>query len=326
MNRLLVICLFIGTGLKALAQQDPQYSQYMFNMLVINPAYAGYKETINLSLLHRNQWTGIDGAPNTQSFIADGAFFNEKRVGLGLSLINDKIGFQRQTSAFVDYSYRLPVSDDNARLSFGLAIGVTEYVLNARQAVVDEADDPNFTNGHQTYFSPDAKFGVFYNNDRFYVQGSVVNLLSHAINYRDGSNNTIARQGRHYFLGAGYLADIGDDVKFKPSLLIREDTKSPTNIDVSTFFLLKETVWLGASYRAGVNLWKKSNLNVANFQQNSLVGALEVFVAKNLRLGYAYDYSLSALTNYSNGTHEISVGFTLNGKKAGTALLTPRYF
>lgn len=320
-----LIILNLTFLVKICAQQDAQYSQYMFNSLVINPAYAGYKEALNISLLHRDQWTGIDGAPKTQSIVVDGAFFTDKKVGLGLAILNDKVGLQTQSSVYANYAYRLPVGEDNSRLSFGLAVGVAQYVMNGDDAFVNDPNDLNFL-GKQTYFAPDAKFGVFYSNQKFYAGLSATNLLAKSINYQQVGNNTISRQGRHYFITAGYLLDVNDYLKFKPSFLIKEDTKGPTSLDINSFALIKETVWLGASYRTGVNLWKKSSLNNAPFTQNSLIGALEVFLKKNVRLGYAYDHTLSSLSSYSSGTHEVSLGLILNMNKKSTMLLTPRYF
>jgi type IX secretion system PorP/SprF family membrane protein len=312
--------------INAYGQQDAQYSQYMFNSMVINPAYAGYKEAINVSLLHRDQWTGIDGAPKTQSIVVDGAFFSNKKVGLGISVLNDKVGLQNQSSVYANYAYRLPVGEEDARLSFGLAIGVAQFVLNGRDAIVDDPNDQNFLGGKQTYFTPDAKFGVFFSDKKFYAGLSATNLLAKSIDYQQVGNNTISKQGRHYFLTAGYLFEINDYLKFKPSFLIKEDTKGPTSLDINSFALLKETVWLGASYRTGVNLWKKNSLNTSAFNQNSLIGVVEVFLKKNVRVGYAYDYTLSSLSSYSSGTHEISLGLIINSNKKSTLLLTPRYF
>lgn len=307
----------------AFSQQDAQFSQYMFNTLVINPAYAGYRETKNISLLHRDQWTGFEGAPKTQSLIADAAFGVDKKIGLGFSLVNDKAGLQRQTSAHANYAYRIPVGED-ARLALGISIGVGQFTLNSADALVQDETDENFAN-KQTYFVPDARAGVHYSNSKFYAGLSATNLISNSINYQQVGKNTIARQGRHYFLTAGYLFDLNPNFKLKPSFLIKEDTKGPTSVDLNSFVLVKESVWLGASYRTGVNLWKKTSWNSSTFNQNSVVGVVEAFVLKNLRVGYSYDYSLSDLGDYTNGTHEISLGIILNANKK-SALLTPRYF
>jgi type IX secretion system PorP/SprF family membrane protein len=294
------------------SQQDAQFSQYMFNTLVINPAYAGYRETQNVSLLHRDQWTGFEGAPKTQTVIADGAFGADKKIGLGIALVN------------ANYAYRLPVGDD-ARLALGISLGVAQFTLDNSGAYLQDESDENFAN-KQTYFVPDARVGVHFSNSKFYAALSATNLIANSIDYQQVGKNTIARQGRHFFLTAGYLLDINSDFKLKPSFLIREDSKGPTSVDVNSFVLIKDAVWVGASYRAGVNLWKKTGWNSSSFNQNSLVGVVEAFVLRNLRVGYSYDHSLADLGSYTNGTHEISLGFVLNGKNSRGALLTPRYF
>ena len=307
----------------ALSQQDPQYSQYMFNTLVINPAYAGYRETANISLLHRDQWSGFAGAPKTQSVVADAAFGADKKVGLGLSVVSDKAGLQRQTSAHANYAYRIPVGAD-ARLALGVSIGVGQFSLNSGDAQIQDDSDPNFGD-KQTYFVPDARFGVHYSTSKFYAGLSATDLISKSIDYQQVGKNTIARQGRHYFLTAGGLFNLNSNFKLKPSFLIREDTKGPTNLDLNSFILIKESVWIGGSYRTGINLWKKTGWDNSTFSQNSVVGLVEAFVLKNMRVGYSYDYSLSELVDHSNGTHEISLGFILNANKK-TVALSPRYF
>ncbi|MBC7915004.1 MAG: type IX secretion system membrane protein PorP/SprF [Pyrinomonadaceae bacterium] len=322
MKLYLTLILFILLK-PAFSQQDPQYSQYMFNTLVINPAYSGYRETLNVSMLHRDQWTGFDGAPKTQSVILDGTFGKDKKVGLGLSLVNDKDGLLKQTSAHANYAYRLPVGEE-ARLAFGISLGLGQFTLNSSDArLVDETDE-NFAK--QTYFVPDARFGIHYSNPKFYAGLSATNMLANAINYQQVGKNTIARRGRHYFLTAGYLVDLNESFKLKPSIMLKEDTKGPTSLDLNTMVLIKEMLWIGGSYRSGVNLWKKTGLNSGTINQNSLVGIVEVFFLQNIRAGYSYDYSLSS-GNSINGTHEISIGLVLNGgTKKSTALLTPRYF
>ncbi len=317
--------LFFIARLSAHAQQDAQFSQYMFNSLIINPAYAGYKEELNLSLLHRNQWVGLPGAPKSQTLIVDGAFFNNQNVGLGLSIVNDKIGLQSQTAAYGNYAYRVPVGE-NSRLAFGLALGVSQYSLNASQANIDDPNDPNFNAGNQSYIAPDGKFGIHYSTASFYAGASVTNLISSSLNYQQTGKDVIARQGKHYFITAGYLATLNESIKFKPSVMFREDTKGPTNLDLNAFFLFKDAVWLGASYRSGLDVWEKRDWESGAFKQNAVVGMVEMFLAKKYRLGYAYDYSLSDLASYTNGTHEISLGLVINNNRKVTAMPTPRYF
>jgi type IX secretion system PorP/SprF family membrane protein len=321
----IVIFLTCLIRFAANAQQDAQFSQYMFNSLVINPAYAGYKEELNLSLLHRNQWVGLPGSPKTQTLIMDGAFSRSKNVGLGLSIVNDKIGLQSQTSAYANYAYRIPVGE-NARLAFGLALGVSQYSLDAGRANIDDPNDPNFSDGNQRFLSPDGKFGIHYSNENFYAAASVTNMISSSLNYQQTGKDVIARQGKHFFLTAGYLMALNENVKFKPSVMFRDDAKGPTNLDVNAFFLFKDAVWLGASYRSGINVWKKPEWEGGSFKNNALVGVVEMFFAKNYRLGYAYDYSISELGDYTNGTHEISLGIIINRNKKIKAMPSPRYF
>ncbi len=327
MKTVLLTFIFIFMlKLYAIAQQEAQYSQYMFNTLVINPAYAGYKGELNISLLNRDQWVGLQGAPKTQSIIADGIFFNNPKVGLGLAIVNDKIGLQGHTSAYVNYSYRIKVGANDDRLAFGLAVGMAQYTLDENQAHIDNPDDPNFNEGKQVYFTPDAKFGLYFSNKKLYASASVINLLAPTLDYHQAGVDQMIKQEKQFFFTAGYLIDLTQNVKYKPSIMVREAAKSPTDIDFSSFFLIKETVWLGASYRTGLNFLKKTDFNKGLIKQNSLIGTVEMFVAKKFRLGYSYDYLLSSLGDYSNGTHEISLGVVLKTKKKTISLPTPRYF
>ncbi|OAQ40640.1 hypothetical protein A5893_06775 [Pedobacter psychrophilus] len=305
------------------AQQDPQYSQYMFNSLVINPAYAGYKETLNASGLYRNQWLDVPGGPITQSLVLDGSFFNDQ-IGLGLSVVKDKIGLQEQSTAYLNFAYKLTVGD-GATLAFGMGAGVGQYKYNGGQAEYDDPNDPTLAIGSASFISPDLRAGVHYSTDKFYAGFSSTNLISSVINSGQTAKDAIVRQGRHFFLTAGYLIDFGSFVKFKPSFLIKEDTKGPTNLDINNFFLLGEKVWLGASYRTSVNLLNKKGV-VGNVKSpDALVGMIEIFAADGVRIGYAYDYSLSALKGFDNGSHEISLGITF-GPKRRVPILSPRYF
>jgi type IX secretion system PorP/SprF family membrane protein len=316
--------LFLVFPVALFGQQETLYSQYMFNGLVVNPAYAGYKEDINISLLNRSQWVGLKGAPNTQSLIADGAFFSNKNVGLGLSIVNDRVGIQAQTSAMFNYAYRLPIGE-NSRLSFGVSGGAVQFSLNSEKAVIDDNTDPNFA-GTETFISPDARVGVYFSNDKFYGGLSATNLLTTALNKNNSRANDVILPNIHLFLTAGAIVDVNNNLKFKPSIMVRDDPNSMGNIDLNASFLLNEKVWIGGSYRLGVDMWKNTNNVIGTFQQNSLIGLVEVYVAKQLRIGYAFDYSLSDLNTYSNGSHEFSLGFIINSRNRSNALTTPRYF
>lgn len=325
MKRFIALLLMSVSSHALFAQNEVTYSQYMFNMLLVNPAYAGYKEDINVNLLGRNQWIGIKGAPITQAVIADGAFFHNQNVGLGLSVMNDKVGIQGQTAIMANYAYRLPLNDE-ARLSFGVGLGAIQFSLNGNQAVIGDQTDQAFI-GSQNYLSPDAKLGLYYNNDKFYIGASANNLLTTALSRNKSQSRFIALPPIHIFLTAGALLNVNNSVKMKPSVMLRDDPKGMGNIDLNTSFLFNDVVWLGASYRMGVDMWKNTNNLNATFQQNSLVGLVEVFVAKKFRIGYAYDYSLSSLNGYTSGSHEISLGYAFgNSNQRSNALTSPRYF
>lgn len=325
MKRFLLHILIVVCPMLAIAQHEITYSQYMFNNLLINPAYAGYKEDINISLLNRNQWVGIKGAPTTQSLIADGAFTHNKNVGLGLSILNDRVGIQGQTAVMANYAYRLPVGDE-ARLSFGVGVGAVQFSLNSDKAIIGDQTDQNFI-GLQNHTSPDARLGIYYSNEKFYAGLSANNLLATALNKNNARARFVILPPIHMFLTVGAIVDVNEDVKLKPSLMLRDDPNGMGNFDVNASFLFKDVLWIGGSYRMGVDMWKKTNNLNATFQQNSLVGLVEVFVAKQFRIGYAYDYSLSDLNSYSSGGHEISLGFIIGNKNyRNNALTTPRYF
>lgn len=319
-----IICFaLLASAFYAAAQQDAQYSQYMFNTLVINPAYAGYKGSLNLSALHRSQWVGVTGAPKTQSLVLDGSFANDK-VGLALTVVNDRIGIQGQTNAYFNYAYKIKTSEQGT-LAFGLGLGLAQFSLNNSDSNFEDPSDPNFGGGKMSFIAPDGRAGVHFSTDKFYIGLSATNLLSKAIDYSTASKNLVIRQGQHFFLTAGYLFGISDFLKFKPSFLIKEDTKGPTNLDVNNFFLLGEKVWIGASYRTSVNLWKKNSTVGSLKSGDAIIGLLEVYAGKGFRIGYAYDHSMSSLQGFDNGSHELSIGYTFGGKKE-YRILSPRYF
>jgi len=320
----IIVCFaLLASAFVAFGQQDAQFSQYMFNTLVINPAYAGYKGTLNLSALHRSQWIGVNGAPETQSLVLDGSFANDK-LGLALTIVNDNIGLQGQTNAYFNYAYKIKTSEEGT-LAFGLGVGLGQVSMNNGGANFNDPSDPNFNGGRLSFIAPDARAGVHYSNDKFYAGFSATNLFSRVFDYSTDTKNLIINQGQHFFLTAGYLIDVNDFLKFKPSFLIREDTKGPTSLDINNFFLLGEKVWIGASYRTAVNLFNKNSTIGDVRNRNALIGLLEVYAGKGFRLGYSYDQSLSGLQGFDNGSHEISLGYTFGSKK-DYRILSPRYF
>ncbi|RYZ99384.1 MAG: type IX secretion system membrane protein PorP/SprF [Sphingobacteriaceae bacterium] len=317
---LILLTLMLGTKL-LYAQQDAQQSQYMFNGIYINPAYAGYKENLNLHAFYRAQWTGIEGAPRSMSLAVD-AIANNGNVGLALQISSDKLGAQNNLAAYANYAYRLRMNDDGtSRLAFGLGLGVMQLGMNG--AMLNPNDpEPNQPTGNISTIIPDGRLGVYYSDNKFYAGFSADNLISQYINVR--KDGFIAQPRPHYYLTSGILIPVSGEVLFKPSFLLKDDRGGPTSLDINAFILLGEKVWLGGSYRTGIKLYDKKYLQSNLSSLNSVVAAVELFPVENIRVGYAYDFSVGALKGYSAGTHEISIG--LYFKTKSSRMFTPRYF
>jgi type IX secretion system PorP/SprF family membrane protein len=321
MKQFLVIAILLLSTRALYAQQDAQQSQYMFNGIYINPAYAGYKENLNFHSYFRSQWTGIEGAPKSMSLAVD-AIANNGNVGLALQISNDRLGAQTNLSAYASYAYRLRMNNEGtSRLAFGLGIGAMQLGING--ALLNPNDpEPNLVTGMQSTIVPDGRIGVFYSDDKYYAGLSADNLISQFINVRN--RGYIAQPKPHYYLTGGALFPLSEDVLIKPSILLKDDAGGPTSLDLNAFIMFGQRFWVGGSYRTGVKLYQKSYLQTDLSNLNSFVAAMELFPLENLRVGYAYDVSIGPLKGYSGGSHEISIGFYIKTQK--TRMLTPRYF
>ncbi|WP_181306666.1 type IX secretion system membrane protein PorP/SprF [Rufibacter sp. XAAS-G3-1] len=317
MKRLLIISIAMLGAVSSWAQHRAQFSQYIFNQLVINPAYAGSKETLTINAFHRTQWVGLQGSPNTQSFSIDG-LTNNSRIGLGFHATRDEIFAQNRKNIEVDAAVKVPVSETGV-LSFGLAAGVSHFAVDGTKLVTgNDQDDPAVVNAQkETTWSPSLKAGIFFHTERFYAGVSVTDLLGidKDINYDPE---------RHYFLNVGYVANISRNIKVKPSIMLKENFDGPTNVDFNAFFLFGERIWLGGSYRTAMNIFKNDFEGKGLSSKDALVAIAELYVTKRLRLGYAYDFTLHSNLN-DLSTHEISVGYSFL-KKEETKMVTPRYF
>jgi len=322
MKRILLIAgLLTSLGLTVNAQQDAQYSQYMFNGIYINPAYAGYKEALNLHAFYRNQWTGIAGAPKSFSLAVD-AIANDGNVGLALQVSSDKLGAQDNLSAYASYAYRIRMNaDGSSRLAIGLSAGILQSGINGTTLNPNDPETDMPAGLHR--LTPDARAGIFFANDKYFAGFSVDNLVVQAFK-NTGRFTWLPQTKLHYYLTAGMLLPINEDIQLKPSFLLKDDRGGPTSLDLNAFLLFKDIVWVGGSYRTGVKMYDKSYLQKNLMYRNAAVAAVEVFPVPNLRVGYAYDFSVGPLQSYSGGSHEISVGFTFN--KQNIRMATPRVF
>ncbi|WP_316813801.1 type IX secretion system membrane protein PorP/SprF [Pedobacter heparinus] len=316
MKRIISLIGIAGWIFSANAQQDSQFTQYIFNGIHINPAYAGYKEDIYVQSFYRSQWTGIKGAPKTFSVAADGAFNNGK-VGLGLIVTNDQLGAQSYLTAYANYAYRIRTGyDDDGQLAFGIAAGIVQMGLDGNKLEGYLPGDELIPLALQTSTVPDARFGIYYANESFFAGFSMTNMLAKYIAKKNLQDNRIPVPQPHLYFTAGALFPFSEDVKFKPVILFKDDINGPSALDITTFLQLKELLWIGAFARTSFDLYKKDYQQKGLAKEHAMGVILEVFATENIRIGYSYDYSLNKLRNYNYGSHELSAGFYINRRTA----------
>ena len=307
------ILLLVIAGLNVNGQQDPMYTQYMFNTQTINPAYAGTWESLSFMVLARQQWSGLEGAPRTQTFSMQAPLKNE-RVALGLNVINDKVGLEKRFYLFADYSYLVPMNE-KVSLRMGLKGGFTNYSNNLTEYSTNPDGsgvvDPAFQGEITRKLMPNFGVGAFMFSDNFYVGFSVPKILNNE--FDDNINNLmVSSEFRHYFLMAGMVFNLGENLKFKPTMLTKaafnSGSSGPVQFDLTANFLIKEKFWLGATYRPG-----------------DAFGFIAQWIIDNkLRVGYSFDYTTSNLRNFENGTHEIMISYEL--RFLDKEFISPRYF
>lgn len=298
------VAFFLMFAISGNAQQDPGYTQYMYNPLVINSGYTGSTGTLEAVLIHRSQWVGIEGAPSTQSFTIHSPLSNEK-LGLGFSAVQDKLGPSREIYLDGNFSYTLDLSY-NTKLAFGLKAGAR--ILNidwSRGRFYDEADallNQNIDNK----FIPQIGAGVYLYSDKWYVGASVPSFIKS--DYYDDIAEEVDPDRLHFYLIGGYVFDLTDNLKFKPAVLGRAVSGAPVEFDLSANFMFMEKFVLGAAYR-----YDDSVSALAGFQ-----------ISRDFFIGYAYDFTTSELNKYNDGTHEIMLRFQANKKTS--QIKSPRFF
>jgi type IX secretion system PorP/SprF family membrane protein len=309
MKKHLLITALVLFAVKASCQQEILLSQYMFNGLFLNPAYAGSHNFAEATALHRSQWAGFDGAPRTQTFGIEGPIKN-KQMGIGLTAINDRIGDTRQTEIFANWSYHLLLDQaGKTTLSFGLRAGFSDYSANLAETRVFDNGDPVFSQNIGNEFVPKFGAGVYLYASNWYAGLSVPTIYAADNNVRFSINEVSDRYFQpHTYLTAGYVYTVSEDFKVKPSFLVRYLNNTPLQADINCNLLLKNTFWVGVSYRTG----------------DAVVGLLEINVLEDLRVGYAYDITTTRISNYSSGSHEVMLSYKFGKDPIKTK--SPRYF
>lgn len=311
-----VIIFLLLKAENLLAQQNAQFSQYVFNGLYINPAYAGYKEEMYLQAFVRSQWTGIKGAPQTISVSIDEAVKDES-LGLGAIITKDKLGAQSILRGSANFAYRIKLDRTETNiLAFGLGLGIIQSGINGNQLDAIETDDTRIPVGFVSNIIPEIRAGVHYSNEKFFIGFSADNLMSKSISVFDSYNMLYMKMNPHFYVTAGYAYDLNQDIVFKPSFLLKDDLKGPTSLDLNLSFLIRQRLWMGLMYRSLVKLYPKQNLQKDLSSLNAMGFISEYFVRKNLRIGYSYDYSLNKLGKYDYGSHELSIGYYFDTGKS----------
>ena len=305
MKNLVIILFTILCASQVNAQQDPQYTQYMYNMNIINPAYTGSTEGLAVGALYRSQWVGLDGGPETFTFNIHSPV--GKRVGLGLSIIADQIGPVKETNAYVDFSYTIPVGTVT-KLAFGVKGGFTFHDIGIGESQITLIDqgDPFFANAiNET--TPNIGAGAyFYKPSKYYISVSIPNILNGV--HLDANGTKIGSESEHFFAAAGYVFDLSENFKLKPHTLIKYAFDAPVSYDINANVFMFDVVEVGVGYRL----------------EDSFSGMINFQVMDNLRIGYAYDAIQSDLDIVTSSSHEIFINFDLNFSTKVSR--SPRYF
>lgn len=303
-HNIIAIALFSCTF--GVAQQLPQFTQYMFNTISINPAYAGSREALSIVGLHRSQWVGFKGGPITQTLSIHTPLRND-RIGLGLSFIEDDLGPENYSYLYGDFSYAIPTGD-NGKLAFGIKAGFTQYSLDSEFLNDPTVALDDFFNGYENRWTPNIGLGVYWSTDRIYAGLSVPRILNTDKNKNEGYE---ALDILSYYFTLGGVIDINKTIKFKPAGLIKATNGAPLSYDLTGSFLFNEKIWLGGSYRL-------------NRKTAAIGGFADFQVSRQLRVGYAYEKPISEIASFTTGTHEILLIYEFKFLKS--KLKSPRYF
>jgi len=335
MKNLLILALIVLYGTSLFGQQDPMFTKYMFNSLHYNPAYAGSHDHLSAALLHRTQWINFKGAPNTQTLTVHTPL-RENRVGVGLTLLHDQIGVTRTTSANLAYAYRIPFGK-NSKLAVGIQGGMSNYRANWQKLNLETGSDVAFMGDNPNKWLPNFGIGLYFNTKRFYTGISSPHLIEHKLREQGSSTvepALIAQQYRHYYFTIGGAIPInGDDIIFKPSLLLKNvgiDSKlrktedlqainAPTEFDVDLSLLFMETIWVGVAFRSSI---EKFSNDKSSFDSGDIWASYNL--RNGMRIGAAYDYTLTEINKETPGSFEVMLGYELDFKTR--RIETPRYF
>ena len=319
---------------KTKAQQSIQFTQYTFNSMSVNPAYTGYKEEWFAQMALRSQWTGWEGAPKTGTISIDGvADPYSKRHGVGMNLTADKLGAQSAISFYANYALRLQLDDDDTkRLSLGVAAGFTQYGLDGNKITTTQGNDQVLPEGMISDIVPDIRLGVYFYTPKWYVGASVQDLFNgtdSGSDYRFNQNTTqsLYRTISGYLI-AGAVFEVDEGFHIRPSMLLKEDFKGPTTLDLNAMLVFNKKFWIGAGYRTRAKVFKRTYASQSADKlsaTNAITGIVQFYVNEKFRIGYSYDAMLNKMSGSQGGTHEVTLGLTF-GQKGAKQFKNPRFF
>jgi type IX secretion system PorP/SprF family membrane protein len=296
MKKIIKILSLLLIPVGAFAQLAPVTSQYILNPLIINPAFAGNRGALNISAFFRRQWVGIPGAPETTSFIADAPMLDNK-IGLGISLINDRVGVTKETQFVTNYAYKLNLG--KGTLSLGLGAGFTATNTAWSDLIVLDPGDEAYLVDTRLFVIPNFSFGAYYSYDRHFAGFSIPRFLSYSFSSDKNKYTAQIDPAQYsYMFMYGYIFDLSDKVNFIPSTLISLSPGRTVLIDVNGYFTFNNRFWVGASYKNG----------------RSFAGLLQFEINNQLRIAYSYDFDFGKLGTYSNGSHEIMLRYEFRYK------------
>ena len=307
----IAIVLILASGCGTVqAQQEPMYTHYMYNTLVINPGYTGSRDALSVTALYRSQWVSYKGAPIVQTLTLHAPLKNE-HLGLGLSVTNDKIGPTNNTAVFADFAYIMKLNT-KSKLALGLSAGVNIFQADLNSLQLNQQADPSFQNNISNKINPNFGFGAYYSRERFYAGVSIPNMIQNnyiVVNLPNGTT-WAGKEQRHYYFIAGTMIKLTDKLDFKPTTFVKVTPAAPIQADVTASFVIMKKLLLGAMYRTG----------------DAFGGLIGLDVTSQFHVGYSFDWSYGVRTfKYNQGSHEIVLryDFNLSSKKQ---IRSPRYF
>ena len=294
MKKIFLVLILHFFYLISFSQQQPLYSQYMLNDFLLNPAIAGTTDDSPIRMTIRQQWVGIKNAPSTQAISGHTSISRLENCGVGGLVYHDKFGPSSQTGINGTFAYHIQVASET-NLSFGLSLSAFQYKIDEEGLNIINPNDPAITGKVETKWAPDANFGLYLYHSKYYFGLSSTQLIQYSLFKGDFNDGKMVR---HYYLTGGYKLQLGEDYELIPSILLKTTEQSPPQLDINAQILYMKTFWLALSYRN-----KDASVAMIGFKKD------------RFQFGYAFDYTLSNLSNYTHGSHEIMIGFDIAHKE-----------